>query len=145
MHNKLRDGVYRMPAEWEPQNSTWIAWPHNKDDWPGKFAQIPWVFSKIITILSKVQSVNILVENKYEKKTVFFFLNILGAKRKNIKLIVCKTDRAWTRDFLPIFLKNNKNRNILSNWEFNAWAKYKNYKNDNKAYLKVKKLKESKL
>ena len=145
MHNKLRYGVYRMPAEWEPQNSTWIAWPHNKDDWPGKFAQIPWVFSKIITILSKVQSVNILVENKSEKKTVFFFLNILGAKIKNIKLIVCKTDRAWTRDFLPIFLKNNKNRNILSNWEFNAWAKYKNYKNDNKAYLKVKKIKRIKV
>ena len=145
MHNKLRYGVYRMPAEWEPQNSTWIAWPHNKDDWPGKFAQIPWVFSKIITILSKVQSVNILVENKSEKKTVFFFLNVLGAKIKNIKLIVCKTDRAWTRDFLPIFLKNNKNRNILSNWEFNAWAKYKNYKNDNKAYLKVKKIKRIKV
>ena len=38
-----------MPAEWEPQKSTWIAWPHNKKDWPGKFNEIPWVFSKIIT------------------------------------------------------------------------------------------------
>ena len=106
MPNICRNGMYRMPAEWEAQRSTWIAWPHNQKDWPGKFNEIPWVFSKIITILSKVQSVNILVENKSEKKTVFFFLNILGAKIKNIKLIVCKTDRAWTRDFLPIFLKN---------------------------------------
>ena len=32
---------YRMPAEWEPHEATWIAWPHNRDDWPGKFAPIP--------------------------------------------------------------------------------------------------------
>ena len=47
MHNIHGDGIYRMPAEWEPQKSTWIAWPHNKEDWPGKFSKIPWIFSKI--------------------------------------------------------------------------------------------------
>ena len=62
-----------------------------------------------------------------------------------IKLIICKTDRSWTRDFLPIFLKDKKNRNIISNWEFNGWAKYKNFKNDNRAYLKVKKIKKIKV
>jgi len=144
MPNKPRHGTYRMPAEWEPQKSTWIAWPHNKEDWPGKFDEIPWVFSKIVTILSKHQSVNILVKNRSEKKIAVSFLNALGAKMKNIKLIICKTDRAWTRDFLPIFLKDKRNKNILSNWKFNAWAKYKNFKNDNRAYLKVKKIKKIK-
>ena len=68
-----RYGIYRMPAEWEPQNATWIAWPHNKEDWPGKFNEIPWVFGKIITILSKTQSVNILFKDKsYKKKAIFF-------------------------------------------------------------------------
>jgi len=134
-----RYGIYRMPAEWEPQKSTWIAWPHNKEDWPGKFNEIPWVFSQIISVLSKTQLVNVLVKNKLEKKKAIFFLNISGVKIKNIKLIICKTDRAWTRDFLPIFLKDKKKRNILSNWGFNAWSKYRNYKNDNRAYLKIKK------
>ena len=41
MLNMHRNGVYRMPAEWETQKSTWIAWPHNKEDWPGKFNEIP--------------------------------------------------------------------------------------------------------
>ena len=41
-------GIYRMPAEWERQKSTWIAWPHNKEDWPGKFGEIPKVFGEII-------------------------------------------------------------------------------------------------
>ena len=54
-------GIYRMPAEWENQKSTWIAWPHNKEDWPGKFNEIPMVFGKIVTELSKVQYVNILI------------------------------------------------------------------------------------
>ena len=145
MPNKPRYGIYRMPAEWEPQKSTWIAWPHNKEDWPGKFSEIPWVFSKIITTLSKVQTVNILIKNKSEKKNLLSLLKIFGAKFKNIKIIICKTDRAWTRDFLPIFLKDKKNRNILSNWGFNGWAKYKNFKNDNRAYLKVKRFKRIKV
>ncbi len=140
-----KNGIYRMPAEWEPQKSTWIAWPHNKKDWPGKFNEIPWVFSKIITELSKIQSVNILVKDKSDLKKAKFFLNIFGAKIKNTKIIICKTDRAWTRDFLPIFIKDKKKRNVLSNWEFNGWAKYKNFKNDNEAFLKVKKLKKIKV
>ena len=143
---KIRNiGTYRMPAEWETQKSTWIAWPHNKDDWPGKFREIPFVFGQIITELSKIQTVNILVKDNSEKTKAIFFLNILGSKLKNIKFIICKTNRAWTRDFLPIFIKNKKNRNLLSNWEFNAWAKYKNFKKDNQAYIKVKKFVKSKL
>ena len=27
-------GEFRMPAEWEPQKSVWMSWPHNKNDWP---------------------------------------------------------------------------------------------------------------
>ena len=67
------------------------------------------IFSEIITILSKVQIVNILVKDKSDKKIVIFFLKILGARVKNINLIICKTDRARTRNFLPIFLKDKNN------------------------------------
>ena len=137
-----RNGIYRMPAEWETQKSTWIAWPHNKEDWPGKFNKIPSVFSKIISQLSKFQLVNILIKDKSEREKIIFFLKICGANIKNTKLIVCKTDRAWTRDFLPIFIKNEKEKNILSKWEFNGWAKYKNFKNDNVAYSKIERFKK---
>tara|TARA_Y100001968_G_C18854176_1_gene479490 strand:+ start:156 stop:380 length:225 start_codon:yes stop_codon:yes gene_type:complete len=68
-----------MPAEWEKQKSTWIAWPHNKKDWPGKFIHIPLVFSKIIKIISKVQLVNILVKDKIDQKNALFFLVFLAS------------------------------------------------------------------
>ncbi len=36
-----------MPAEWEPHEATWLAWPHERSDWPGKFAPIPWVYGEV--------------------------------------------------------------------------------------------------
>ena len=129
MPSMYRDGIYRMPAEWEPQKSTWIAWPHNKKDWPGKFRNIPNVFAVITSALSKVQLVNILVNNKSDYGHVVATLKKFGTKFNNIRLINCKTDRSWTRDSLPIFLKVKNDKKIMSKWQFNAWAKYKNYKN----------------
>jgi agmatine deiminase len=55
--------IYRMPAEWEPHAATWIAWPHNPEDWPGKFQPIPWVYAEIVRHLSRVEDVHILVND----------------------------------------------------------------------------------
>ena len=145
MPNLSRYGAYRMPAEWEPQKSTWIAWPHNKKDWPGKFRNIPNVFAVITSALSKVQLVNILVNNKSDYGHVVATLKKFGTKLNNIRLINCKTDRSWTRDSLPIFLKVKNDKKIMSKWQFNAWAKYKNFKNDNAINLKISKNKEYKI
>ena len=53
-----------MPAEWEPHDATWIAWPHNRSDWPGKFEAIPWVYAEIVRHLSRSERVNILVNDE---------------------------------------------------------------------------------
>ena len=52
---------WRMPAEWETHEATWIAWPHNQDDWPGKFGPIPWVYAEIVRHLHYSENVTILV------------------------------------------------------------------------------------
>ena len=57
-----------MPAEWEPHAATWIAWPHNADDWPGKFQAIPWVYADIVRHLSAVEDVHILVNDAAAEK-----------------------------------------------------------------------------
>src|SRR5207253_11472647 len=54
---------WHMPAEWEPHAATWIAWPHNRDDWPGKFSAIPWVYGEIVRHLHTGEAVNILVND----------------------------------------------------------------------------------
>ena len=133
-----------MPAEWERQESTLIAWPHNKNDWPGRFENIPDVFAQIISQISKVQKVKILIQNNLVKKNIHPLLRKYKAKLKNIIFITIKTDRVWTRDSGPIYVVN-KNKKILLDWKFNAWAKYKNYKYDNAINKKLNKIKNLEL
>src|SRR3977135_1291005 len=59
---------FRMPAEWEPHEATWLAWPHERSDWPGKFAAIPWVYGEIVRRLANVEKVRILVEDAAAEK-----------------------------------------------------------------------------
>lgn len=135
---------FRMPAEWEKQESTLIAWPHNKNDWPGRFENIPDVFAQIISQISKVQKVKILIQHNLVKKNIYPLLRKYKAKLKNIIFITIKTDRVWTRDSGPIYVVN-KNKKILLDWKFNAWAKYKNYKYDNAINKKLNKIKNLEL
>src|SRR5580658_4594000 len=60
----------RMPAEWEPHEATWIAWPHEASDWPGKFAPIPWLYGEIVRLLARAERVRILVEHAEAEQSV---------------------------------------------------------------------------
>ena len=71
---------YLMPGEWERQKSTWIAWPHNKSDWPNKFKNIPKVFLDIIFHLSSDQKVNILLQSQAQKRIIKKHLKIKNEK-----------------------------------------------------------------
>ena len=145
MTNKELLSDFRMPAEWEKQKSTLIAWPHNKNDWPNRFNNIPEVFAKIIVQLSNVQRVDLLIQSKSDKSKILKFLKRYKVIAKNISIIIKKTDRVWVRDSGPIYLVNkNKNQKISLNWKFNAWAKYENYLNDNSINDKITKLKKIK-
>ncbi len=121
---------YRMPAEWEPHSSTWIAWPHNAEDWPGKFQPIPWVYSEIVRHLSQVEDMNILVNDEAAEKRARRILLRAGANLARLHFHLWRTDRIWLRDSGPIFVKNGAGDLALTDWHFNAWAKYPNWHND---------------
>ena len=132
---------YRMPAEWEPHQSTWLAWPHHRTDWPGKFDSIPWVFADIIRHLGRVEDVNLIVASAREKQRAREVLNRSHVDTGRVKFHVWPTNRIWTRDSGPIFVKNQKNV-ALTNWRFNAWAKYPDWTRDNQLPERIgKKLK----
>ena len=128
---------FRMPGEWEKQKSVWIAWPYNKNDWPGLYKFIPEVILEIIYKISKHQKINLIINNKIESIKKIF----KSSKIKNVSFHKIKTDRIWLRDSGPIFLINKKyKKKIILNFVFNGWAKYKNYKNDNKINDKLSKI-----
>ena len=101
---------FRMPAEWEPQKSVWMSWPHNKNDWPGLFEKIPNVVGKIIKYLTKYQKVDLLVNNTKSIGATRIYLKKIGCNISNIKFHKLKTDRLWLRDSGPIFLVNKKKK-----------------------------------
>jgi agmatine deiminase len=121
---------FRMPAEWAPHAATWIAWPHNPADWPGKFQPIPWVYCEIVRQLSQVEDVHILVNDELAERRATSMLRRQGANLDRLHFHLWRTDRVWLRDSGPIFLKNRQGDTALTNWRFNAWAKYDNWRND---------------
>ncbi len=128
---------YRMPAEWEPHAATWLAWPHEKTDWPGKFAPIPWVYADIVRHLTQVERVRILVENAAKERAARRNLKLAGANLDAVDFHHVPTNRGWIRDFGPIFVRHPKHGTAVTNWHFNAWAKYDDWKKDDAANSKL--------
>ena len=127
---------FRMPAEWERHEATWIAWPHERTDWPGKFEPIPWIYGEIVRHLARVELVNILVLDEKVREHARQVLEKCGV-RQGYKLWNVPTDRSWTRDFCPIFVVNREGERAILNWRFNGWAKYENSERDDSATEKI--------
>jgi agmatine deiminase len=125
-----RELGYGMPAEWEPHEGTWIGWPHNASDWPGKFAAIPWVYAEIVRLLSAQERVHILVQGEAEERRAISMLDRAGAALENVSWHRWPTDRVWLRDSGPIFVRNLDGLVAITNWKFNAWAKYDDWRLD---------------
>lgn len=122
--------AYRMPAEWEPHEGTWIAWPHEKSDWPGKFQPIPWVYGDIVARLAKVERVHILVNDEAAERNARKVLRAAHAESANVDFFHCPTNRSWTRDFCPIFVRDERGKVVITDWQFNGWAEYDNSQAD---------------
>ncbi|MBI3697518.1 MAG: agmatine deiminase family protein [Acidobacteria bacterium] len=119
--------AYRMPAEWEPHRATWIAWPHNRNDWPGKFAPIPWVYVEIVRHLHHSERVRIITMDSARPARM---LARAGVDLSQVDFFPFPTDRSWTRDYGPMFVKTRGGQLAIHNWRFNGWAKYSNWKHD---------------
>ena len=125
---------FRLPAEWEPHEATWIGWPHNRTDWPGKFAPIPWVYGEIVRHLARGETVHTLVESKAHEASARRILTRIAAPIQNVRFHRFPSDRGWTRDSGPAFLarRGEKPRVAAAAFGFNGWAKYPEFKKDRK-------------
>ncbi|HXE04501.1 MAG TPA: agmatine deiminase family protein [Bryobacteraceae bacterium] len=119
-----RELGYRMPAEWEPHSATWLAWPHNPEDWPGKFQSIPWLYVEIVRLLAVRERVELVVEDAKTEQRVTGMLRRSGVQLERVRFHQWPTDRGWTRDSGPIFVRNPQGELAVTNWRFNGWAKY---------------------
>jgi agmatine deiminase len=132
--SNVRDSLLRMPAEWEPHEATWLAWPQNRTDWPGKFTLIPWVYAEIVRHLARLERVEIVVRDGSVERNARRILGDAGAELEHVGFHRFPTNRGWLRDSGPIFVEREGQGGsglIALNWGFNAWAKYSDWQLDN--------------
>jgi agmatine deiminase len=124
---------FSMPAEWETHEATWLAWPHHPTDWPGKLNTIRWVYTEIVRKIAAGETVRLLVRSKEEARTAARYLQRAGAGDAAVDFIVHPTNRGWTRDSGPLFVRRNTGRRLetaIVHFHFNAWAKYGDWQKD---------------
>ncbi|HET7294210.1 MAG TPA: agmatine deiminase family protein, partial [Vicinamibacteria bacterium] len=122
---------FALPAEWEEHEATWLGWPHNLSDWPGRFAPIPWVYGEIVRKLAPGETVHIIVPSRTHEERAVRVLRRVGAPLDRVRFHRWPSDRGWTRDKGPIFVRRGREV-AVAGFRFNAWAKYPNWKRDAK-------------
>ena len=122
---------YRLPAEWEPHGATWLVWPQNISDWPGKFPRIKRVYREIASHLSESEKVRIIVNPGETRKRAEEFLKKESTDLSNVEFHECPTDRSWIRDSGPFFVSEDPGKLSVLDFGFNGWAKYPDWENDN--------------
>lgn len=121
----------KLPPEWTKHEATWIGWPYNKSDWPGKFSPIPYVYAEIVKYISLREKVRIFVHSKDHQLKAEKVLKDCHVSLSNVEFFIKRTDRGWLRDSGPMFVKDEKEI-VAVDFKFNAWAKYDDYKLDDK-------------
>ncbi|MDR3641693.1 MAG: agmatine deiminase family protein [Humidesulfovibrio sp.] len=139
----------RLPAEWEPHAATWITWPQNPRDWPGKFAPMPWAFAEIIRKIAGAQGnerVRVLVGSAQVEKRARGQLAKAHVDLSRVDFFIIPTDRGWMRDCGPCFVERPDRQTegqtdkqterkaggsvAISGFGFDAWSKYPDYQLD---------------
>ncbi len=118
-----QDLGYRWPAEWEPHEATWLAWPHKESSWPGKLDRIPPVFVEMVRALVEGERVRIAVRSEAEGRAVRTRLREGGVCSDEVETRVLPTDDAWIRDHGPIFVTREGPQPLaVTDWGYNAWG-----------------------
>jgi agmatine deiminase len=88
------------------------------------------VYAEIVRLLSARERVHILVNDTRAEQRAQRILERAGATLERVSFHRWPTNRVWTRDSGPIFVRNGAGRVAVTNWHFNAWAKYPDWQLD---------------
>ena len=110
---------YRLPAEWEPHAATWLAWPHNRETWPGMFDRIPPVWTELVRLVCRFEPLHVLAGGG----EVMAQARAMVGHLPDVTLHDVATNDAWIRDHGPTFLAGPANLPCaLVDWKYNAWG-----------------------
>lgn len=121
---------FRWPAEWEPQEAVWLAWPASSLDWPGRLQGVRFAFADMVRRLAPGQEVRILAHSPAIEHDARKRIADVGGDLSRVRFFPCPIDRCWVRDSAPLFLRGPKAETAAVRFSFNAWAKYSTHTRD---------------
>ena len=127
-----------MPAEWEPHEATWLAFPHHRTDFPGKLAALPWTFAEVARILAEGERVRLLCRDAAERSRARRIFGDAGVDLSRVDFLLRETNRSWLRDSMPLWVYAGKTREAVK-FRFDGWSRYRDHRADDAAGVWVAK------
>lgn len=124
LNGSVQTPAYRMPAEWEPHDSLWLAWP-TYDSMQGRPKEP--LYFEMIEALAPYVDVNLLVATEAEVTYVRDLLDAHQVPRHHVTFrVIPSVIDIWVRDTGPTFVKNAAGDLSVVDFEFNSWG-YEGY------------------
>lgn len=112
---------YRMPAEWEPHEGTWLQWPQDKL-YHGYELKLEGIWLRMVEALHEHENVHLIVGDERQQDHIAAQLNYHNIGLKNVIFHCISTDDIWARDNGPIFVINDEGKVAITDWTFNGWG-----------------------
>lgn len=120
-YNANKPISFSMPGEFDKQQAIWMQWPsevYNEGSRPVNIAII-----NIIKAFAPYIKVNLMTRSTAESEEIRNLLMANGYSGGNVKFLVVDHFSIWARDVGPIFIKDNRNRLHVVNFDFNNYSR----------------------
>ncbi|UWX03454.1 agmatine deiminase family protein [Pseudoxanthomonas sp. NC8] len=111
----------RFPAEWEPQASILIAWPHAGTDWAERLAEVEETYVALVAAITRFQDAWICVADDDLQTYAEARLRSARVDMDRVRFIPFDYDDTWLRDSGPITLRDGGGFRVLD-FRFTAWG-----------------------
>src|SRR5699024_1081384 len=105
---------YRLPAEWERQSATLLAWPAAHSDWHDQLDAIRDEYHQLIDAILAFQPVVLLVPEDEAPPTQW-------PEREDLNRVPMRYNDTWCRDYGPVTLVFSGYRLALD-FHFDGWG-----------------------
>lgn len=126
---------YRMPGEFEHHQATWLSWPHNSQNWPGRLNAVQRVFAQIVAAIVDSEKVHINVDDGAMEATARYVLaDYCDVKRIDFHQV--RTNEPFCRDHGAMIVARAFESSVAPpllaiDWRYNAFGCRAAYALDN--------------
>ena len=112
-----RQAGFRMPAEWDAHDATWVAWPSHADLWLDNLAPARHAFARLVAAVAEGEMVEVLVPDEEQESLVRDALPAKSVRTHRVPF-----GDIWLRDTAPLFVRGPRGDAGTVRFAFNGWG-----------------------